>query len=71
MLLLQVTLMPEYLVVCCWRSIKEVSLLLGQLTEATAIYQSDTSITTVATASSCALLSMQQVHKTRREQMKI
>ena len=27
-----VNLMPEYLVVCCWRSIKEVSLLLGQLT---------------------------------------
>ncbi len=27
----KVTLMPEYLVVCCWRSIKEVSLLLGQL----------------------------------------
>lgn len=24
--------MPEYLVVCGWRSIKEVSLLLGQLT---------------------------------------
>ncbi|KAK6183578.1 hypothetical protein SNE40_011032 [Patella caerulea] len=27
-----VTLMPEYLVVCCWRSIKEVSLLLGEIT---------------------------------------
>ncbi|XP_046339064.2 thyroid adenoma-associated protein homolog [Haliotis rufescens] len=26
-----VTLMPEYLVVCCWRSIKEVSLILGQI----------------------------------------
>jgi len=26
-----VMLMPEYLVVCCWRNIKEVSLLLGQL----------------------------------------
>ncbi|ESO99953.1 hypothetical protein LOTGIDRAFT_112768, partial [Lottia gigantea] len=26
-----VTLMPEYLVVCCWRSIKEVSLLLGEI----------------------------------------
>ncbi|XP_076464247.1 tRNA (32-2'-O)-methyltransferase regulator THADA-like [Babylonia areolata] len=26
-----VALMPEYLVVCCWRSIKEVSLLLGLL----------------------------------------
>ena len=25
-------LMPEYLVVCCWRSIKEVSLLLGEIT---------------------------------------
>ena len=28
----QVELMPEYVVVCGWRSIKEVSLLLGQLT---------------------------------------
>ena len=28
----KVRLMPEYLVVCCWRSIKEVSLLLGELT---------------------------------------
>ena len=28
-----VKLMPEYLVVCCWRSVKEVSLLLGQLTQ--------------------------------------
>ena len=26
-----VTLMPEYLVVCSWRSIKEISLLLGQI----------------------------------------
>ena len=26
-------MMPEYLVVCCWRSIKEVSLLLGELTQ--------------------------------------
>ncbi|KAK3597815.1 hypothetical protein CHS0354_029374 [Potamilus streckersoni] len=26
-----VMLMPEYLVVCCWRSIKEISLLLGQI----------------------------------------
>ena len=29
---MRVHLMPEYLVVCAWRSIKEVSLLLGQLT---------------------------------------
>lgn len=28
----KVRLMPEYLVVCGWRSIKEVSLILGQLT---------------------------------------
>ncbi|XP_070182085.1 tRNA (32-2'-O)-methyltransferase regulator THADA-like [Littorina saxatilis] len=28
-----VSLMPEYLIVCCWRSIKEVSLLLGQLSQ--------------------------------------
>jgi hypothetical protein len=27
-----VMLMPEYLIVCCWRSVKEISLLLGQLT---------------------------------------
>ena len=26
-------LMPEYLVVCCWRSVKEISLILGQLTK--------------------------------------
>ncbi|XP_033733610.1 thyroid adenoma-associated protein homolog [Pecten maximus] len=32
-----VMLMPEYLVVCCWRNIKEVSLLLGQLNLATPI----------------------------------
>ena len=30
----KVQLMPEYLVVCGWRSIKEVSLLLGQLMSA-------------------------------------
>jgi len=29
---MRVHLMPEYLIVCAWRSIKEVSLLLGQLT---------------------------------------
>ncbi|XP_013405137.1 thyroid adenoma-associated protein homolog [Lingula anatina] len=28
-----VKLMPEYLVVCCWRCVKEASLLLGQLTQ--------------------------------------
>ena len=28
-----VMLMPEYLVVCCWRSVKEISLILGQLTK--------------------------------------
>ena len=33
----KVTLMPEYLVVCCWRCIKEVSLLLGQLSANTPI----------------------------------
>ncbi|XP_069117931.1 tRNA (32-2'-O)-methyltransferase regulator THADA-like isoform X2 [Argopecten irradians] len=32
-----VMLMPEYLVVCCWRNIKEVSLLLGQLNLVTPI----------------------------------
>lgn len=34
-----VTLMPEYLVVCCWRSIKEVSLLLGHLCQRVPITQ--------------------------------
>jgi len=29
---IRVHLMPEYLVVCAWHSVKEVSLLLGQLT---------------------------------------
>ena len=27
----RVRLMPEYLVVCCWRSVKEASLLLGKI----------------------------------------
>ena len=34
-----VSLMPEYLVVCCWRSIKEVSLLLGELSQRVPITQ--------------------------------
>ena len=34
----QVSMMPEYLMVCCWRSIKEVSLLLGELMQNTAVY---------------------------------
>ena len=29
--------MPEYLLVCCWRSAKEASLLLGQLTQSAPI----------------------------------
>ena len=29
----KVNLMPEYLVVCCWRSIKEVSLLFGLIVQ--------------------------------------
>ena len=33
----RVHLMPEYLVVCAWRSIKEVSLLLGQITSTTPV----------------------------------
>lgn len=33
----KVRLMPEYLVVCGWRSIKEVSLVLGQLSSAVPI----------------------------------
>ena len=32
-----VMLMPEYLVVCCWRSVKEISLILGQLTNDVAV----------------------------------
>ncbi|XP_048737624.2 thyroid adenoma-associated protein homolog isoform X2 [Ostrea edulis] len=39
-----VTLMPEYLVVCCWRNVKEVSLLLGQLTFEAPITTPDTSV---------------------------
>lgn len=45
-----ITLMPEYLIVCCWRNVKEVSLLLGQLTfEApiTAPFTSDIGLLTV------------------------
>ena len=33
----KVSLMPEYLTVCCWRSAKEASLLLGQLLETTPV----------------------------------
>jgi len=36
-----VHLMPEYLVVCAWRSIKEVSLLLGQLTSTVPVIDPD------------------------------
>ncbi|XP_061173065.1 tRNA (32-2'-O)-methyltransferase regulator THADA-like [Saccostrea echinata] len=39
-----VRLMPEYLVVCCWRNIKEVSLLLGQLTFDAPITSPQTSV---------------------------
>ena len=38
----KVSLMPEYLIVCCWRSIKEVSLLLGQLTQMAPIAEGTT-----------------------------
>lgn len=48
-----VTLMPEYLVVCCWRNVKEVSLLLGQLTFEAPITTPDTSV--------IGLLTVQQV----------
>lgn len=48
-----VTLMPEYLIVCCWRNVKEVSLLLGQLTF-------EAPITTPHT-SDIGLLTVQQV----------
>ncbi|XP_060588753.1 tRNA (32-2'-O)-methyltransferase regulator THADA-like [Ruditapes philippinarum] len=37
-----VMLMPEYLIVCCWRSVKEISLLLGQLTSDLPIVSVDT-----------------------------
>lgn len=36
-----VMLMPEYLIVCCWRSVKEISLLLGQLTACVPIVGTD------------------------------
>lgn len=48
-----VTLMPEYLIVCCWRNVKEVSLLLGQLTFEAPI--------TMPHTSDIGLLTVQQV----------
>ncbi|XP_029658037.1 thyroid adenoma-associated protein homolog [Octopus sinensis] len=39
-----VTLMPEYLVVCCWRSIKEVSLLLGQICQDISVGDGDVNL---------------------------
>ena len=50
-----VSLMPEYLVVCCWRSIKEVSLLLGELSQRVPITQPGTV--------SQGLFSLQQVRR--------
>ena len=50
-----VSLMPEYLVVCCWRSIKEVSLLLGELSQRVPITQPG--------AVSQGLFSLQQVRQ--------
>ncbi|XP_052801972.1 thyroid adenoma-associated protein homolog [Mya arenaria] len=36
-----VMLMPEYLTVCCWRTVKEISLILGQLTSALPLQDDD------------------------------
>ena len=47
-----VILMPEYLIVCCWRSVKEISLVLGQLTASSPIGEA-------------GLLSFQQVSNER------
>ena len=47
-----VMLMPEYLIVCCWRSVKEISLVLGQLTASSPIGEA-------------GLLSFQQVSNER------
>ncbi len=51
-----VNLMPEYLVVCCWRSIKEVSLLLGQLTQTAPLRMS-----AAAADDNAGILSVRQV----------
>ena len=48
------SIMPEYLTVCCWRSIKEVSLLLGQLC---------TSVPIIGPEDSNGLLTCPQVNK--------
>lgn len=57
----KVNLMPEYLVVCCWRSIKEVSLLLGQLTESTPIIHEIYDATVLKSSNEDGLLSVEQV----------
>jgi hypothetical protein len=51
-----VTLMPEYLVVCCWRNVKEVSLLLGQLTFEAPITAPDASVIGLLTVQQVLLL---------------
>lgn len=49
---------PQYLVVCCWRSIKEVSLLLGHVTLSAPIKCSDED----DDEEQGALLTFEQVH---------
>ena len=53
----KVSLMPEYLTVCCWRSAKEASLLLGQLVETAPIIDPNVNERT-------GLLSVEQVEST-------
>lgn len=54
----KVRLMPEYLVVCGWRSIKEVSLILGQLTSTVPLISPDDDHRSL---NGFGLLSIQQV----------
>src|SRR6218665_117926 len=54
----KVRLMPEYLVVCGWRSIKEVSLILGQLTSTVPLFGPDDD---QQSGNGVGLLSIQQV----------
>ena len=58
----KVSLMPEYLTVCCWRSAKEASLLLGQLVETAPVI--DPNVNTATSGERTGLLSVEQVEST-------
>ena len=59
---IRVTLMPEYLLVCCWRSIKEVSLLLAHIISHSPVIQTlPSNPTDPALTQTVGLISVEQV----------